>query len=348
MHDVFELIGHVADTTTTVLIDGETGTGKEQVARAIHQASASTATGPFVAVNCAALPRTCWRASCSATRRGRSPAPTGQRKGRFELADGGTLFLDEVGDVPAVDAGQAAARAPGAAVRARRRHRADRGRRPGDRRDEPGRWRSWSRTASSARTCTTGSTWSRSTCRRCATGPRTSRCWSSHFCQKYARPGQQPPTGQPRGDGGAAEVPLAGQRPPAGERHRAGLRDGPRRRDPPKNLPPDVGRADADGKQHPFQVDLTRPLPDQLAELTAEFEERYLRKALKKTRGHVGKCAKISGLSRRSITDKIANTRSTRASSKRPIDSATPNRVSRRRNSARRVLLCKDSCPRWR
>ena len=53
-------------------------------------------------------------------------------------------------------------------------------------------------------------------------------------------------------------------------------------------------------------MDLTRPLPEQLADLTATFEERYLRKALRKTRGHVGKCAKISGLSRRSITDKIA------------------------------------------
>jgi len=54
-------------------------------------------------------------------------------------------------------------------------------------------------------------------------------------------------------------------------------------------------------------VDLTRPLPEQLNELTAAFEERYLRKALRKTRGHVGKCANISGLSRRSITDKIAH-----------------------------------------
>jgi len=75
----------------------------------------------------------------------------------------------------------------------------------------------------------------------------------------------------------------------------------------PANLPPDVGRQRTEGKQHPFQVDLTRPLPEQLAEMTAEFEKRYLRKALRRTRGHVGKCADISGLSRRSITDKIAH-----------------------------------------
>ena len=58
-----------------------------------------------------------------------------------------------------------------------------------------------------------------------------------------------------------------------------------------------------------FSVDLARSLPEQLTELTSAFEERYLRKALRKTRGHVGKCAKISGLSRRSITDKIGSYR---------------------------------------
>jgi DNA-binding NtrC family response regulator len=71
-----------------------------------------------------------------------------------------------------------------------------------------------------------------------------------------------------------------------------------------KDLPPDVGRR-ADGPKHPFQVDLSRMLPEQTAELVAAFEKRYLIRALRKTRGHVGKCAKITGLSRRSITDKI-------------------------------------------
>ena len=83
------------------------------------------------------------------------------------------------------------------------------------------------------------------------------------------------------------------------------MRHGPRRRHPPKNLPPDVGRR-ADGQKHPFQVDLARTLPEQLAEIVAAFEKRYILRALRKTRGHVGKCAKITGLSRRSITDKIS------------------------------------------
>ena len=72
-----------------------------------------------------------------------------------------------------------------------------------------------------------------------------------------------------------------------------------------KNLPPDVARR-TDGGKHPYQVDLSRPLTEQLTELTTAFEERYLRKALRRTRDHVGKCATLTGLSRRSITDKIA------------------------------------------
>src|SRR5260370_15588892 len=100
MHDVFELIGNVAQTTTTVLIEGETGTGKEQVARAIHEAS-SARTGAFIAINCAAVPETLLESELFGHEKGSFTSAVGQRKGRFELADGGTLFLDEVGDVPA-------------------------------------------------------------------------------------------------------------------------------------------------------------------------------------------------------------------------------------------------------
>ena len=101
MHAVFELIRNVAQTTTTVLIEGETGTGKEQVARAIHDASSSLRSGPFVAVNCAALPETLLESELFGHEKGSFTGAVGQRKGRFELADGGTLFLDEVGDIPA-------------------------------------------------------------------------------------------------------------------------------------------------------------------------------------------------------------------------------------------------------
>ena len=100
MFDIFELIGHIAETTTTVLIEGETGTGKEQVAQAIHQSSATHRQGPFVAVHCAALPETLLESELFGHEKGSFTGAAAQRKGRFELAHGGTLFLDEVGDIP--------------------------------------------------------------------------------------------------------------------------------------------------------------------------------------------------------------------------------------------------------
>jgi two-component system response regulator AtoC len=100
MHSIFGLIADVAQTATTVLIEGETGTGKEQVARAIHEASAKR-TGPLVAINCAALPESLLESELFGHEKGAFTSAIGQRKGRFEQADGGTIFLDEVGDVPA-------------------------------------------------------------------------------------------------------------------------------------------------------------------------------------------------------------------------------------------------------
>ena len=77
MQAVYKAIGRVAPQDVTVLILGESGTGKELVARAIYQHSRRS-TGPFLAINCAAIPETsCWRASCSATKRARSPGPIG-------------------------------------------------------------------------------------------------------------------------------------------------------------------------------------------------------------------------------------------------------------------------------
>ncbi|HEV3204823.1 MAG TPA: sigma-54 dependent transcriptional regulator, partial [Gemmataceae bacterium] len=100
MHAVFELINNLAHTNTTVLIEGETGTGKEKVAEAIHQLSINRS-GPFIAVNCAALPETLLESELFGHEKGAFTNAIGQRQGRFEMANGGVIFLDEIGDVPA-------------------------------------------------------------------------------------------------------------------------------------------------------------------------------------------------------------------------------------------------------
>ena len=99
MQDVFRAIGRLSQSNVTVMITGESGSGKELVARALHKHS-PRASGPFVAINTAAIPKDLLESELFGHERGAFTGAQSMRRGRFEQADGGTLFLDEIGDMP--------------------------------------------------------------------------------------------------------------------------------------------------------------------------------------------------------------------------------------------------------
>ena len=103
MQDVFRAIGRLSQSSVTVMITGESGSGKELVARALHKHSPRGDTGskgPFVAINTAAIPKDLLESELFGHERGAFTGAQTMRRGRFEQADGGTLFLDEIGDMP--------------------------------------------------------------------------------------------------------------------------------------------------------------------------------------------------------------------------------------------------------
>jgi len=99
LNEVLDLVSVVAPTDSTVLIEGDTGSGKELIARAIH-AHSKRRGRPFVKLNCAAIPRDLTESELFGHERGAFTGAIARRIGRFEAADGGTLFLDEIGDIP--------------------------------------------------------------------------------------------------------------------------------------------------------------------------------------------------------------------------------------------------------
>ena len=165
----------VAATETTVLVTGESGTGKEVIARSIHRGS-KRAKGPFVALNCAALPEQLLESELFGHERGAFTGALEARAGKIEQAAGGVLFLDEVGEMsPAVQAKflrvlqEREFQRVGGAKTLKADVRIVAGNESRSARRDRGRRRS-------ARTSTTVSACSRSTCRRCASGRRTSWC----------------------------------------------------------------------------------------------------------------------------------------------------------------------------
>ncbi len=302
MHQVFELINNVAQSTTTVLIEGETGTGKEQVARAIHQAS-HVRTGPMIAINCAALPETLLESELFGHEKGAFTSAVGQRRGRFELADGGTLFLDEVGDIP-----------PAMQAKLLRVLQERRFERVGGTESIEVDVRVIAATNRSLLQLVKEGKFREDLYYRLNVvkidlpplhdRPEDIPLLALHFTEKYARPGQAAKQIAPE----AMDLLLQYRWPGnirelenAIERACVTTRDDTIRSE---NLPVEVLKPSA--TKFPFPIDLNRPLPELLREITAEVELRYIRKALRKSRGNIGRCARICGLSRRSISAKVA------------------------------------------
>jgi DNA-binding NtrC family response regulator len=313
MHEIFELISNVAHTNSTVLIEGETGTGKEQVARAIHT-SAKERAGPFVAINCAALPETLLESELFGHEKGAFTSAIGQRKGRFEMAEGGTIFLDEIGDMPA----------PMQAKLLRVLQE-----------------RSFERVGGTETICVdvrvvTAS--NRSLAQLVKDGkfredlyyrlnvikidlpPLRDRredipLLAMHFIAKYSRAGESAKQISPD----AMQVLLSYSWPGnirelenAIERACVTCRD---RVIQVENLPPDLLLPPKPNA--PLSIDLKRSLADYLHDAVAQIERDYISKALAETRGHISECARICGLSRRSITAKMTEYQLDRESFKR-------------------------------
>ena len=302
MHAIFELISNVAHSTSTVLIEGETGTGKEQVARAIHQSSHAR-TGPLIVVNCAALPETLLESELFGHEKGAFTNAVSQRRGRFELADGGTIFLDEVGDVPA------SMQAKLLRVLQERCFE-----RVGGTQTISIDVRVIAATNRSLQQMVKKGTFREDLYYRLNVvkidlPPLRERTediplLASHFAEKYARFKSTPVQIAPQ----AMEILMDFHWPGnirqlenAIERACVTAQENTIR---PENLPSDLMTPLT--PKLPFQIDLTLPLPDLLSEVTTQVERQYLDKALRKARGNVGRCARICGLSRCSITAKIA------------------------------------------
>ena len=302
MHAIFELITNVGPTTTTVLIEGETGTGKEQVARALHQASVNRP-GALVAINCTAVPEMLLESELFGHEKGAFTSAVGQRRGRFEMADKGTIFLDEIGDLPM------AMQAKLLRVLQERRFERVGGsesievdvrvvaatNRPLQRLVKQGKFRE--------------DLYYRLNVVRFELPPLRERVediplLATHFTEKYGRPRETAKQISP-----AAMEQLLNYAWPGNVRELENVieRACVTSRDSlidVGNLPPELTAPVASNL--PFPVSLERQLPELLRQATSNIEKQYLRKALKKAHGNVARTAKICGLSRRSVTAKIA------------------------------------------
>ncbi len=305
MHAVFELINNVAQTTATVLINGETGTGKEQVARAIHYSS-HVRSGPLIAVNCAALPENLLESELFGHEKGAFTSAVGQRRGRFEMADGGTLFLDEVGDIPA------SMQAKLLRVLQERKFERVGGTETieVDVRVIAATNRSLLRLVKEGKF--REDLYYRLNVVKIDLPPLRDRTediplLALHFTEKYARPDSPPKHIAPQTMDLLLNYPWPGNIRELENAIERACVTSLENVINPENLPQDLLTPNA--PKMPLRIDLDKPLPQLLADMTAEIERQYIRKALKKSHGNIGRCAKICGLSRRSVSAKISEYR---------------------------------------
>lgn len=303
MHAIFELINNVAHTTTTVLIEGATGTGKEMVAQAIHQASPHLRSGPFVAVNCAALPENLLESELFGHEKGAFTGAISQRAGRFELANGGTLFLDELGEIsPAIQA---------KLLRVLQERRFER---VGGTHSIEVNFRLIAATNRPlARMVKKGTfredLYYRVNVVRIDLPPLRERpedipLLAAHFAAKYARPNEAPKQISPAVMEVFLNFPWPGnvrQLENVMERVCVISQSSEIRLE---HLPPEL--LSPPKQKVPFRVDLKRQLPELIHDMTVALEQQYIEKALQKTKGNVSQCADLCGMSRRSITAKIS------------------------------------------
>ena len=299
---VFHLINDLAHAKATVLIEGETGTGKEQIARAIHRVDKQRP-GRFVAVNCAAVPETLLESELFGHEKGAFTSAAGQRHGRFEMAHNGVIFLDEVGDMPAnmqakllrVLQERSFERVGGTetikvdvrVIGATNRSLKDLVREGKFREDlfyrlnvvkinlPPLRHR-----------------------------PEDISLLVAHFIGKHARSAESPKQITPQ----ALEVLLhycwpGNIRELENAIESACVTSRDLRLVDIEDLPPELTAPDSPLRA--CSIDLEKPLTDQVRDAVAQIESQYIRKALLKTHGHVGKSARLCGLSRRCISSKM-------------------------------------------
>jgi DNA-binding NtrC family response regulator len=303
MRAVFDLIDRVSDTPATVLIEGETGTGKEQVARAIHRTSAAIRSGDLVAVNCAALPEQLLESELFGHEKGSFTGAVGQRKGRFELANGGTIFLDEIGEMT-----------PPMQVRLLRVLQDRRFERVGGTEPIDVDVRVIAATNRDlARLVRKGKfredLYYRLNVIRIELPPLRERpedipLLAEHFAAKYAKPGQPSKPIAPEAMDALLRHTWPGNvRELENAIERATLTAlGPRIT--LADLPAEIGKGPA--RPASTAVDLSRPLPEVLKATLCDVERQYIERAMRKARGNVGRCARICGVSRRSISTKLA------------------------------------------